>query len=133
MENNGLGQAFQDGQIIIRQGDLGECMYVIQAGFVEVIVNRDGSERVMAILGQGEFFGEMALFDREVRMATVRALGEAQVLSVDKRNLMRRIHEDPSLVYRMLLEMSQRIRDLSAEVVRLDQELAKQVGSKDER
>jgi len=128
METNGLGRVFEDGQIIIQQGELGDCMYVVQAGLVEVIVTQDGSERIMAILGQGEFFGEMALFDRAVRMATVRALGEARVLTVDKRNLMRRIHEDPSLVYRMLLEMSQRIRDLSAEVSRLDQELTRQFG-----
>jgi CRP/FNR family cyclic AMP-dependent transcriptional regulator len=128
MENNGLGRVFEDGQTIIQQGERDDCMYVVQDGLVEVVVDRDGSERVMAILGQGEFFGELALFDRAVRMATVRALGEARVLSVDKRNLMRRIHEDPSLVYRMLLEMSRRIRDLSAEVTRLDQELTKQVG-----
>lgn len=128
METNGLGRVFEDGQIIIQQGELGDCMYVVQAGLVEVIVTQDGSERIMAILGQGEFFGEMALCDRAVRMATVRGLGEARVLTVDKRNLMRRIHEDPSLVFRMLLEMSGRIRDLSAEVTRLDQELTKQYG-----
>lgn len=127
MESNGLGRVIDDGQTIIQQGDTGDCMFVVQEGLVEVVVNQDGSERVMAILGPGEFFGEMALFDRAVRMATVRALGQARVLTVDKRNLMRRIHEDPSLVYRMLLEMSQRIRDLSAEVARIDQELTKEV------
>jgi len=124
LENNGLGRTFNDGQVIIQHGDIGDCMYVVQAGIVEVMVGEADGERVIATLYQGEFFGEMALFDRAVRMATVRALGEARVLSVDRRNLMRRIHEDPSLGYRMLLAMSQRIRDLSAEVARLDQELA---------
>jgi CRP-like cAMP-binding protein len=61
-------------------------------------------------------------------MATVRALGQARVLSVDRRNLMRRIHEDPSLAYRMLLKMSQRIRDLSTEVARLDEDLSGRAG-----
>jgi CRP-like cAMP-binding protein len=103
-------------------------MYVVQAGLVEVIVSRDSNTRVMAVLGPGEFFGEMALFDRDVRMATVRALGQARVLSVDRRNLMRRIHEDPSLAYRMLLKMSQRIRDLSTEVARLDEDLSGRAG-----
>lgn len=130
MGNNQLGRTFKDGQVIIRRGDSGDCMYVVQTGLVEVLVGEDGDERVMAILHQGEFFGEMALFDRAVRMATVRALGEARVLSVDRRNLMRRIHEDPSLGYRMLLAMSQRVRDLSAEVARLDQELAARTGNR---
>lgn len=128
MKNEGLGRTFQDGQAIIQQGEMGDCMYVIQEGLVEVVVSQDGKERVLAVLGQGQFFGEMALFDREIRMATVRALGEARVLSVDKRNLMRRIHEDPSLVYRMLLEMSHRIRELSDEIARLDQKLLDNAG-----
>jgi CRP-like cAMP-binding protein len=128
MEYNELGRIFEDGQIILEQGDTGDCMYVVQAGLVEVIVSRDSNTRVMAVLGPGEFFGEMALFDRDVRMATVRALGQARVLSVDRRNLMRRIHEDPSLAYRMLLKMSQRIRDLSTEVARLDEDLSGRAG-----
>jgi CRP-like cAMP-binding protein len=70
----------------------------------------------------------MALFNREIRMATVRALGEVRVLTVDKRNLMRRIHEDPSLAYRIILALSQRIRELSDDVVRLDQKLLNLTG-----
>ncbi len=123
MKNYELGRVYADGQIIIEQGETGDCMYVIQEGQVEVLVKQGGGDRAIAVLGQGDFFGEMAVFDRKVRMATVRPVGSARVLTVDKKNLMRRIHEDPALVYRMLLEMSQRIRDLSAEVSRLDQEI----------
>jgi CRP-like cAMP-binding protein len=122
-DTNALGMTFKDGDVIIRQGDTGDCMYVIQEGHVEVVVKLNGIETVLAIRNQGDFFGEMAIFNREIRMATVRALGEVRVLSVDKRNLMRRIHEDPSLAYRITLALSQRIRELSDEVVRLDQKL----------
>ena len=122
-ENNALGMTFKDGEVIIRQGDTGDCMYVIQEGHVEVVVKLNEIETVLAVRNQGDFFGEMAIFNREIRMATVRALGEVRVLSVDKRNLMRRIHEDPSLAYRIILALSQRIRELSDEVVRLDHKL----------
>ena len=122
-ENNALGMTFKDGEVIIRQGDTGDCMYVIQEGHIEVVVKLNEIETVLAIRNQGDFFGEMAIFNREIRMATVRALGEVRVLSVDKRNLMRRIHEDPSLAYRIILALSQRIRELSDEVVRLDHKL----------
>jgi CRP-like cAMP-binding protein len=127
-ENHALGMTFKDGEAIIRQGDTGDCMYVIQEGRVEVVVTRNENETVLAVRKQGDFFGEMAIFNQEIRMATVRALGEVRVLSVDKRNLMRRIHEDPSLAYHIILALSQRIRELSDDVVRLDQKLLNLTG-----
>ena len=120
MKTGALGKMYQDGEIIVRQGDRGDCMYVVQEGQVEVVVNQNRKEVRLALRGAGEFFGEMALFDHEVRMATVRALGRARVLTVDKRNLMRRIHEDPSLAFRLVQTMSHRLRDLSTEVMRLN-------------
>lgn len=119
METGALGRTFEDGEIIFRQGDMGDCMYVIQDGKVEIVLNQDGIESILAVRGKGEFFGEMALFEREARMATVRALGRVRLLSVDKRNLLRRIHQDPSLAYRIIQVMSQRIRELSRDVARV--------------
>jgi CRP-like cAMP-binding protein len=120
METTGaLGKVYQDGEIIVRQGEVGDCMYVIQEGQVEVVLEKDGEEVRLAVRGEGEFFGEMAIFEREVRMATVRALGQARVLTIDKKNFLRRIHEDPSLAYRIVQTMSHRIRELSAEVAQL--------------
>jgi hypothetical protein len=110
-----LGKVYQDGEIIIRQGEIGDCMFVIQEGQVEVILEQNGRDPRRIVRGPGEFFGEMAIFEREVRMATVRALGQARILTVDKKNFMRRMHEDPSLAYRLVQTMSQRIRELSAD------------------
>jgi CRP/FNR family transcriptional regulator, cyclic AMP receptor protein len=71
------------------------------------------------VLGENEFFGEMAIFDHEVRSATVRALGEVRVLTVDKRTLLRRIQEDPALTFRMVEHICNRLRKANAELVRL--------------
>jgi CRP-like cAMP-binding protein len=49
----------------------------------------------------------------------VRAKGEARILHVDKRTFMRRVHEDPSLAYRIMESLSHEIRRLAAEVERL--------------
>jgi flavin-dependent dehydrogenase len=111
-----LGKIYNSGEIIVRQGDVGECMYFIQSGKVEVIRESDGKEVKLAELGQGEFFGEMALFEKGVRSATVRPLGEVRVLSVDKRLFLRKIHEDPALAFRIMQKMSRRIRDLDKEL-----------------
>ena len=116
MESGELGKIYKDTEIIIKQGEPGECMYVIQEGLVEVIKETERGEVQLALRGTGEFFGEMAIFEREVRSATVRALGEARVLTIDKKNFLRRIHEDPSLAFHLVQTMSARIRALSTEV-----------------
>jgi CRP-like cAMP-binding protein len=119
MQTNTLGKIFEDGETIIRQGDYGDCMYVIQEGQVEIIRELDDNRVRLAVRQKGDFFGEMAIFEHEVRSATVRALGNARVLTIDKKNFLRRIHEDPSLAYRMVQTMSRRIRELSVEVTQL--------------
>lgn len=119
MGSGDLGKTYGNGETIIRQGDVGDCMYVIQAGEVEV-VREDGDKALrLAVLGEGDVVGEMALFDRETRSATVRALGEARVLTLDKRTFLRRVHEDPSVAFRIVQRMSHRIRQLNDELVRL--------------
>jgi len=97
-------------------------MYVVQSGEVEVVQATPGGEHRLAVLGTGDFFGEMAMFEKEVRSATVRAHGEARALKVDKRTLLRRIKEDPLLAVNLLQTMSQRIRDLNAKLAALQGE-----------
>ena len=123
MDKGALGKLYQDGEIIIRQGEVGHCMYVIQDGKVEVLIESDGKEIQVAVREQGDFIGEMAIFERDVRSATVRAVGSARVLTIDKRNFLRRISEDPSLAFRMVESMSHRIRELSNENAQLKGEL----------
>jgi CRP-like cAMP-binding protein len=119
MESGALGKLYHDGEAIVREGDTGDCMYVVQAGQVEVLQGKENKEVRLAVLNEGDFFGEMAIFEREVRSATVRAIGEVRVLTVEKKNFLRRIQEDPSLAYHIVQTMSHRIRDLNAELVRI--------------
>ena len=118
MSRGALGKVYTDGDVIVRQGDEGNCMYVIQAGKVEVIKEERDQQISLGVLGKGEFFGEMALFERESRSATVLAQGEARVLTIDKRTLLRRIQEDPTLAFRLLEKLSQRVRELNSRLIR---------------
>jgi CRP-like cAMP-binding protein len=118
MDTGALGKVYKDGEIIVRQGEVGDCMFVIQEGQVEVISEENGEEIHLAVREEGEFFGEMAIFDRDVRSATVRAMGQTRVLTVDKKNFMRRVHEDPSLAFRLVETMSRRLRELQADLTR---------------
>lgn len=117
MVKGAMGKFYHDGEEIVRQGQTGDCMYVVQSGQVEVIqLSENGKEQHLAFLESGDFFGEMSIFDKEVRSATVRSSGESRVLKVDKRTLLRRIKEDPLLAVNLLKTMSHRIRDLNAKV-----------------
>ncbi len=108
-----LGREYADREVIVRQGEPGNCMYVVQEGQVEAIAESDGQEMRLRTLGPNEFFGEMALFGTENRSATVRALGRARVLTIDKKSFLAGIQEDPSLAFRIVKVMSHRIRDLT--------------------
>ncbi len=119
LETNALGRLYKDGEAIINQGETGDCMYVIQSGKVTVFQCMNGKEVHLAELNEGDFFGEMALFERKIRSATVRALGEVQVLTVDKKTLLLRIQEDPSMALRIMQKMSLRTRNLDNELVRI--------------
>jgi len=118
-DSGALGKVYEDGEIIIRQGDVGDCMFVIQEGEVEVYTEKDGTEVSLAVRKEGDLIGEMAVFEREVRSANVRAKGRARILTLDKKNFLGRINEDPSLAFRIVQTMSRRIRELSEEVARL--------------
>ena len=116
MSEGALGKAYANGEHVVRQGDVGNCMYVVQAGQLEVLKeDHDGYGRVGG-LDMGGVFGGMAGFGREVRSASVRALGEARVLTVDKKTFLRRIQEDPPLAFNLVKMMSHRIRVLTEEV-----------------
>jgi len=108
-----LGKKYKEGEVIFRQGDVGNCMFIIQAGEVEAVAEADGNELRLRTMGPNEFFGEMALFEKEVRTATIRATKPTRVLTIDKKNFLGGIHEDPSLAFRVVETMSHRIRDLT--------------------
>ena len=119
MVGGALGKVYADREVIIQQGESGNCMYVVQGGRVEVLQNSlKGGEQHLAFLEAGDFFGEMAVFEKEIRSATVRAAGETRVLRVDKKTLLTRIREDPLLAVNLLKTMSHRIRHLNEEISR---------------
>lgn len=115
-----LGRAFEDGELILRQGDRGDFLYVIQEGHVEIFREEDGEERPLRTAGPGEVIGEMALFGNEERSATVRARGPARLLTVDRKNFLSRVHRDPSLAVKILELQARRIRELSSRVAELE-------------
>jgi small-conductance mechanosensitive channel/CRP-like cAMP-binding protein len=77
---------FMPGEAIIRQGDPGSALYIVQRGEVAVVVGRTETHSIaeLARLGPGEFFGEMSLMTGANRTATVRAFTDCELVEVDK-------------------------------------------------
>ncbi|MBF0308353.1 MAG: cyclic nucleotide-binding domain-containing protein [Magnetococcales bacterium] len=109
-----LGVRYEDGEYIFRQGDTGETIYSVQEGHVEILAAREGcQEMVLAVLGPGELFGLTVLTGDFVRTVTARAKGNARVLSVDRLTLVRQMHTDPALTFRILAQSLERLRELT--------------------
>jgi NADH dehydrogenase len=85
--SQGMSQEhFEPGQEVFRQGDLGDRLYIILSGEAEVRRREAGTESVLALLGPGQCFGEMALVNMATRNATVRCVAPMDVLSLPKKD-----------------------------------------------
>ncbi len=76
---------FEAGQDVFQQGDLGDRIYIIASGRAEVLRHEGAREVLLAELGPGEYFGEMALLNQTTRNATIRCVAPLDVLSIHKR------------------------------------------------
>ncbi|HEU4388768.1 MAG TPA: FAD-dependent oxidoreductase [Blastocatellia bacterium] len=76
---------FEPGEDIFRQGDLGDRLYIIARGRAQVLREKAGEESLLAALGPGEYFGEMAILNQTTRNATVRCAEPLDVISIHKR------------------------------------------------
>ncbi len=77
-------QHFEPGDIIFHQGDLGDSVYVIEEGECEACREHKDEQEFLAILGRGEYFGEMALLSDRTRNATIRARTAMNILIIPK-------------------------------------------------
>ena len=84
-------------QLIFSQGDAADAVFYIKAGKVKLtVVSRQGKEAVVAMLEQGNFFGEGCLAGQLVCMATATAFGDATLVRIDKDTMIRVLHDEPS-------------------------------------
>ncbi|MEO1330626.1 MAG: EAL domain-containing protein, partial [Pseudomonadota bacterium] len=97
-----IRRQFGRGATLFREGDPGDCAYIIEHGAVEISAGEGAARQVLATRVAGDIFGEMAIVDSKPRSATVTAVEDTQVLVVSKQQLQARIQAlDP--VLRMVL------------------------------
>ena len=105
-------RTFQKGDIIFHQGDSGDCMYSILSGSVGIIKNyREEHETVIAVLGEGDFVGEMELIESAKRSATAVALSDkVQLNRLTDNNYLDFFESNPLQVYLIMKQLSERLR-----------------------
>ncbi len=99
-------ETFDAGQTIFNAGDEGHCMYVVQAGEVDVFVNGQLIETV----GPGGIFGEMALIDKSPRSATLVARTDCRLVPIDEARFMQHVHRTPFFALQVMRIMTARLR-----------------------
>lgn len=115
---------FEAGETIFCQGEPGSLMYLVQGGEVEVLQELGGNETQIAVLGRSDFFGEMSLLEREPRSHSVRALSNAKLVQIDRRDLHKMLLRNPDIAVRMVRKLSSRLATTEDMVIRAFDSLA---------
>ena len=111
-EEETLGRAYKDGDIILEEGSYSREMYVIQSGKVKIVKEVGEEEITLAVLSEGDIFGILGLIEAKPRIATVKAIGKTTILAVDHEMFLRQIKTDPMLAIRVFRQLAGRIRTL---------------------
>jgi CRP-like cAMP-binding protein len=119
LEAKGETRSYRDLDVIFREGDSGEEMFLIKSGKVKITKKTSGIVANIAVLEPGDFFAEMSLFDDKPRSATATALGRVELLAYDRDSLRETVQSDPTVALKMLETMSHRLRKIDAEVAAL--------------
>jgi CRP/FNR family cyclic AMP-dependent transcriptional regulator len=131
----------EPGSVIVSHEDAGDALFVIASGKVKVVLyGETGREIILSILRAGDFFGEMALLDKQPRSANVVAVEESLLLGLDRDAFQTHLSAHPTTALAVLAELSRRLRhadevignlallDVYARVARTVRDLAQKQG-----
>jgi signal transduction histidine kinase len=105
------------GQLVLREGDTGDSLYVVLEGELEVTKRRGGQEVVLSTYEPGQFFGEMALLERAPRSASVRTLRESRMLAIDQAAFQTLLSRSPSAPFNILRTVTSRLRSTESMLI----------------
>jgi CRP-like cAMP-binding protein len=135
---------YRKGEMVFLRGDPGRDLYLIESGSVKIcLTTADGKELTLALLGPGEFFGELALLDGEPRSSDAVVMEPSQFLLLERNDFRQFLLQHPQVAHRVMEVLSRRLRDnnqlvqdaaffdIAARLARVILRLAEQVGQPD--
>jgi CRP/FNR family transcriptional regulator len=112
-------RSFEPGQAVFREGDASDTCYVVREGHARAIrTHGDGRTITLATFGPGDIFGELAMFEDELRSATVEAIEQMNVVGVLGPDMRRLMSEHPQIAMRLVIALGRRLRETNERLTR---------------
>jgi CRP/FNR family transcriptional regulator, cyclic AMP receptor protein len=113
------GKKYEPGDYIFKEGDVGEVMFIIQKGKVNITKRTDEGEKILVTLAAGDFFGEMAIIDKAPRSASAIAAEETVCIVLDEVLFEQQMQRNAKIVKKILKNMSARLRAMNDQLQNL--------------
>jgi CRP/FNR family transcriptional regulator, cyclic AMP receptor protein len=114
-----FGKEFSKGTVLFREGEAGREMFVLQAGRIAISKRVRDEEKMLATLGPGEFFGEMAIISNRPRNATATVSEDAKLLVIDPKTFEGMIRNNSEIAVRMIKKLAERLSEADAQIENL--------------
>jgi CRP/FNR family transcriptional regulator, cyclic AMP receptor protein len=114
-----FGKEYPRGTVLFREGEPGKEMYVLQAGKIAISKYVRDVEKILAVLGPGEFFGEMAIISNKPRNATATVTEDARCLVIDPKTFEGMIRGNAEIAVRMIKKLAERLSEADAQIENL--------------
>jgi CRP/FNR family cyclic AMP-dependent transcriptional regulator len=112
-------RSFPGHHVIFREGDASDTCYVVHSGHARAIREHpDGRMIALAHFGPGDIFGELAMFDDELRSATVETLDEVQAIAVLGSDMRRLLRQHPDIAVKLVIALGRRLREANERLAR---------------
>jgi len=111
-----FGKEFPKGSVLFNEGEPGKEMFVIQSGRVAITKQVRDVEKVLAVLGPGEFFGEMAIISNKPRNASANVQEDAKLLVIDPKTFEGMIRGNSEIAVRMIKKLAERLSEADAQI-----------------
>lgn len=123
MEDNKLfekyGVTVDSGKILFQEGEEGDRMYIIQDGSVRISKQIGGKEHILAVLGKGDFFGEMAIVTKVKRSATATAVGTVRLLGFNREGFLGMIEKNAGIALNVIDKLCRRLQHTNNQIQHL--------------
>jgi CRP-like cAMP-binding protein len=104
-----FGQSCPAGTVLFKENEQGNTMYVLQSGRVRISKASQDASKTLAILGPGEFFGEMAILNAKPRTATAETLVDSKLLVIDARTFEQMVVSNTEIALRLIKKLARRL------------------------